>query len=205
MCSALEPLEVIGLGARTGFGMLSSLTQHNAERQSVQQHNQKVLLNLIRANEAATSIYSDLGRRFNYESRANQLEANAATMAGRQSIGTSLASAGSSGFNGNSLTVGAVMADEQRRIAENEENYALKQDDLRSSYNSETKKAYAQGQDRINSMSFQSPPSGAALGLNIGNIVGDGLNDALKRSNKRLSELEAIKNTPHTYPTVKLL
>lgn len=173
-------LGALGSVAGAGMGILGSITQHNAQVQQTEDHNQKVLLNLLKANEAASNIYADLGRKFNYESRANQLEANAATMAGRASIGTSLASAGSSGFNGNSLTVGAVMADEQRRIADNEENYALKQDDLRSAYTSETKRAQAQAQDRINSMSYQSPPSGSALGLNIANAVVGGIGGVAK-------------------------
>jgi hypothetical protein len=184
MCGS-SPLDVIGSAASIGMGILNPISQHNAQVQQTKEHNQKVGLNLIRANEAASSIYGDLGRRFTYESRANQLEANAATMAGRQAIGTSLASAGSSGFTGSSLTVGGVMADEQRRIAENEQTYALKQDDLRSAFTSEGKRVQAQAQDRINSMSYQSAPSGSVLGLNIANTVGEVGNRFLKRRNER--------------------
>jgi hypothetical protein len=178
-------VDAFGSLASAGFGVLGKIGEHNAQTQAVKENNQKVLQNLVNANTAASSMYGDLGRRFNYESRANQLEANAATMAGRASIGTGLASAGSSGFNGNSLTVGAVIADEERRIAENEENYAIKQDDLRSAYNSEGKRVQAQAQDRINSMSFQSAPSGSLLGLNIANTVGDVADRYLKKRNER--------------------
>lgn len=170
----------LGSIAGAGMGIMGSISQHNAQVQATKEHNMKVLQNFIQANVAASSIYGDLGRKFVYESRANQLEAGAATMAGRASIGTALASAGSSGFDGNSLTVGAVIADEERRIAENEENYAIKQDDLRSAYTSETKRAYAQAQDRINSMSIQSPPSSSTLGLNIANSIVGGIGGIAK-------------------------
>lgn len=172
-----------GSVAGAGLGILGAFQQNAAQSQAVRDHNQQVLINARNAGIAASSQYADLGRQFVYEARSAQQEANKAVMQGRQTIGTALASAGTSGFNSNSLTVGAVVADEQRRIAENEANLALKMDDQRDAFISKGRTIQAQAQERINSMSMQSEPSGAVLGLNIANALVGGIGGISKAFN----------------------
>jgi len=62
-----------------------------------------------------------------------------------------------------------------RRVAESQENYALKVDDLKDACRTRTRDIQLKVGNRINSMSRQSPPSGASLGLNIGNAVAGGI------------------------------
>lgn len=175
MCGPAAAIGAIGSVASTGLGIMGAMQKDKAEKQAIYEHNQKVLENAQRAGIAASSQYADMGTQFNYEARAAQIEAQKAHQQGVISQGTVAASAGSSGFNGSSMTVGAVMADIDRRIAENDENYALKVDDLKDSFRSKGRMVQAQAQDRINSMSMQSYPDGGALGLNIANAVVGGI------------------------------
>ncbi|WP_432806822.1 virion core protein, T7 gp14 family [Methylocystis echinoides] len=180
-------MPLLSLGANVGLSALGSTNAYNAERDATNQHNYNVLLNAQSAGIAASNQFADLGRGFTYEARAAQQEAQQAVEAGRQAEGTELASAGSSGFTGSSLTVGALMADEARRAAENQENYALKVDDLKGAYISKGKMVQAQAQDRINSIQYQTQPSGSALGLNIASAVSEAGAKYFKSKNSEYS------------------
>ncbi|MGJ0510454.1 MAG: virion core protein, T7 gp14 family [Methylocystis sp.] len=162
---------MLSFGINAGTKAFHAGVGYNADRDATNRYNQSVALNAQSAGIAASNQYGDLGRQFTYEARTAQQEAQQAVQQGRQAQGTALASAGASGFTGSSLTVGAVMADEARRVAENEQNYGLKVDDLKGAYGSKGKMVQAQAQDRINSMSYQTQPSGVALGLNIASSV----------------------------------
>jgi hypothetical protein len=176
MCGPVAPLLMAGASvASAGLGIMGAMNQQNADARAVAQNNDNVLLNAQSAGISASNQYSDIGRQFTYDARSAQQEANQAVMAGRSAEGTAVASAGSSGFQGNSLTVGAVMSDIDRQNADAENNYALKMDDLKSAYNSKGRTIQANAQDRINSMQFQAQPSGSALGLNIANSVVKGI------------------------------
>lgn len=175
-------VNLLAAGANVGMQALGSIHAHNAERDATNRWNQSVALNAQRAGIGASNQYADQGRSFVYEARSAQQEAQQAVMAGRAAQGTGLASAGSSGFTGSSLTVGGVMAEEARRIAENEQSFGLKMEDLRSAYKSQGKKAQAEAQDNINKVSYQSGPSGTALGLNIANSVAEAGYKTLKNS-----------------------
>jgi hypothetical protein len=170
--------------ASTGLGIVGAFGQHDAQRKAVQEHNARVRQNAIEAGMAASNQFADLGRQFVYEARTTQQEAQKAVLSGRQAIGTALASAGSSGFSGSSLTVGAVMADEQRRIAENEQNLALKLDDQKDAFRSRGRMVEAQARGRINELTPMAEPSGMTLGLNIANAVVGGIGGVSKAFNR---------------------
>ena len=162
---------ILTAGASAGLGVIGAIGKQNAEREATDRYNYNVLVNARDAGIVASNNYADQGRAFAYEARSAQQEAQQAVQQGQVAQGTAIASAGSSGFSGSSLTVGAVMGDMQRRIAENEENYALKVDDLKDAYRTRTRDVQLKTQNQINSMSMQSGPSGSALGLNITNAV----------------------------------
>lgn len=169
--------------ADAGLGVMGAIAQNNAQRKAVQEHNKQVLINAQRAGIAASNQYADIGRQFVYEARSAQQEAQQAVQQGQEAGGAALASAGTSGFSGSSLTVGSVMGAISRRIAENEENYALKLDDMKDSFRSKGRVIEAQAQDRINSMSMQSGPDGMSLGLNIANAVAGAAYKGVKNYN----------------------
>lgn len=162
---------ILTAGASAGLGVLGAIGRQNAEREATDRYNQSVLINARDAGIVASQNYADQGRAFAYEARSAQQEAQQAVQSGQQAQGTALASGGSSGFSGSSLTVGAVMGDMQRKVAENQENYGLKVDDLKDAYRTRTRDVQLKTQKQINSTTMQSGPSGATLGLNIANAV----------------------------------
>lgn len=173
---------ILTAGASAGLGVLGAIGKHNAEQEAANRYNYNVLVNARDAGIVASNNYADQGRAFAYEARSAQQEAQQAVMQGREGVGTGLASAGSSGFTGSSLTVGNVLSAQQREIAQNEENYALKMDDLKDAYRTRTRDVQLKTQNQINSMSMQSGPSGSALGLNIANAVAGAARSVLNTS-----------------------
>lgn len=176
MCGPVAPLLTAGASiASAGLGIMGAQREYSAQQNAVMAHNYNVLLNAQSAGISASNQYADIGKQFTYETRSAQQEANQAVMSGREAAGTAIASAGSSGFTGSSLTLGAVMSDIERKNADAEYNYEAKVDDLKSSYISKGKTIQGQAQERINSMQFQAQPDGSALGLNIAGSVVKGL------------------------------
>ncbi|MGJ0391898.1 MAG: virion core protein, T7 gp14 family [Methylocystis sp.] len=158
-------------GASAGLGVLGAIGRHNAEQDAANRNNYQVLVNARDAGIIASQNYADQGRAFIYDARSAQQEAQRAVTQGRASVGSGLASAGTSGFTGSSLTVGNVLASAEQGIAQDEANYALKVDDLKDAYRTRTRDVQLKTQNQINSMAMQSGSSGSALGLNIANAV----------------------------------
>lgn len=165
----------IGAVAGTGLQIMGAFQQHAAQKKAVELHNQRVMLNAQQAGIAASNQYADIGRIHEYNARSVQQEGYKSAMESRAGQGTILASAGASGFGSNSLSVQGVYNDAVRQEAINAENVQTKMDGLRDEYISKGRSIEAQARDRINSMSMEAYPSGAALGLNIANAVVGGI------------------------------
>lgn len=186
MCGpAAAPLLVAGASvASAGLGIMGAQKEYEAKKQAVTAHNYNVLLNAQSANLAASNQYADIGKQFTYDARSAQQEANQAVSSINQAKGTTLASSGTSGFSGSSLTVGSLMSDYSRQAADADNAYHAKMDDSRSAYVSKGKTIQSQAQDRINSMQFQAQPDGSVLGLNIANSVVRGVSGIAGAYNK---------------------
>ena len=161
--------------AAAGFAIQAAGAVANfaAQQSATDAHNQQVLVNARDASIAATNKYTDEQRRMVYDARKNQQEGYKAVMSGRQAKGTAVASAGSSGFDMSSLSVGSILANEQQKINQNLDIVRTEFDDMKDAYRSRVRSYEAEAQGRINSMPMKAGPS--PLGLAI-NIAGAGLN-----------------------------
>lgn len=143
------------VGIEGVVGAVGAIAQANAQ-------NQAAASNAQSASLAAQRKYDDLQRRFVYNSRATQQEGYSAAMKARESAGTAVASAGSSGVGG--VSIASVLANINQEGAENQARVRTKQDDLKASYTSQVDSVEAEARSRIASVQ---PANGFNLGLNI--------------------------------------
>lgn len=160
--------------AVAGFAIQAAGAAANfaAQQQATDAYNQQAMVNARDASLAATRKYEDEGRRLGYDARRTQQEGYRATMKGREAIGTAVASAGSSGFDISSLSVGAILANEEQKLAQNLDSVRTEFDDMKDAYRGRVRGYEAEAQGRINSMPMKAGPN--PLGLAI-NIAGAGL------------------------------
>ena len=120
------------------------------------------------AGLAAQRQYEDSQRKFIYESRSNQQKGFEASMAGRQAISQGIASAGASGIDAGSISVGDILNEQRRQTAQNMQNVSSRQDDLTGAFIGDTKAIQEQAQGRIDSTPFQRGPSLLNLAIDVG-------------------------------------
>lgn len=159
------PMAALGLG----MSAASSVVGFMGEQEKAKRHNEMVLQNAQNASLAASDKYTDEQKKYIYDSRQIQQEGYGAALKGRAAGATALASAGASGFDASSISVGALLAGEAQKTAQSLDNIKTKQDDLEASFQSRVKTAEAEAKARTNSMQMQAGPSPLALGLNIVN------------------------------------
>ena len=135
------------------------------QQQQADAANQAAMTNGRNANLSAQNTYDAEARRTIYDAKSAQKEGYDATLRGRASAATGIASSGDSGFQGNSLE--DLVSAEQQKIATNESKTRLKQEDITQVYIDKTKAAQMQAQGRIDSMPMKSgaSPLGLAIGL----------------------------------------
>lgn len=165
MCGPAIPL--IGMGMQ----MAGQVAQFSAQQSATNASNQTAMVNARDASLAATHKYEDEGRKQIYDARQVQQEGYKAVMSGRMAKGTAMASAGSSGFDASSISIGSVLAAEDQKIAANLDNVKTKMDDLGDSYRSKVRSEEAEAQGRINSMPMKAGPNALALGINLASTV----------------------------------
>lgn len=136
-------------------GAVGSIAQAQAQ-------NAAAAANAQAASLAAQRKYDDLQRKYVYNARDTQQQGYKAAMDARDSAATAVASAGSSGVGG--ISVSNIFAAINQIGAENEARVRTKQDDLETSYKSEVDTAEAEARGRIASVQ---PASGLNTGLNI--------------------------------------
>lgn len=149
--AAMTPLQIMS-GAVSAMGAVAQANEQNAASAA----------NAQSASLAAQSKYDDLQRRYVYNARATQQEGYKAEIEKREAAGTAVASAGSSGVGG--ISVSSILAAVNQQGAENMARVRTKQDDLESSYTSDTKSVEAEAMGRIASVPRSNPMN---LGLNI--------------------------------------
>jgi hypothetical protein len=160
---------VCTIAAGIGFGLqaIGSIAGFAGQQSQTDAYNATARQNAINASVAATHKYEDEGRRFVYNSKKNMQEAYDVSIRDRQARATSLASAGTAGFDGSSLSLNAILADMDSQDARSMSKAQTKQDDLHDTYSSNVLTSQAEAQGRINSMPFKAGPSPLALGLGI--------------------------------------
>jgi hypothetical protein len=102
-----------------------------------------------------------------FDARSAQKEGYASIMRGREAVSTVRASAGASGFDIGSLSVGAIIAAERQKTAENSDKVRSKMEDLKTSYEAKVDSYEAEAQGRINSMPFKAGPNPLGLAINL--------------------------------------
>jgi hypothetical protein len=152
-----------------GFGLsaASQVAGFSAQQQQTDAYNAAARQNAINAGVAASNKYADEGRSYVYDSKKNMQEGMKAVFSGRKARGTAIASAGSAGIDGSSISLGDIVSDINNETALNLDNVAAKQDDMKHALVSNLKSYEAEARGRINSMPYKEGPSPFALGLNI--------------------------------------
>lgn len=158
-----------------GLSMAGSVAQFAGQSQQTAQYNAAAKQNGINANVAAEHQFADEGRKYIYDMRELQQEGYAATMKGRQAVGTSIASAGASGFDASSFSVGDIISSENQKTAQSMDNIRTKQDDKGNALRSADDTIEAQTQGRINSMPGKAAPSALGLAIGLGSDIAGGL------------------------------
>jgi uncharacterized membrane protein len=160
---------VCTLAAGIGFGLqaIGSIAGFAGQQSQTDAYNATARQNAINASVAATHKYEDEGRRFVYNSKKNMQEAYDVSLKDRQARATAVASAGTAGFDGSSLSLNAILADMDNQDARNMSKVQTKEDDLHDTYSSNVQSYQAEALGRINSMPFKAGPSPLALGLGI--------------------------------------
>ena len=151
----------------TGLSVGKSVMGFAGDQAAADANNQAVLVNAQNAELAAANAEGDQGRAFSYNMKEVQQQGYKAVMQGRESQGMAQASAGSSGFGGDSNTLGAILDNEDQKTANNLSDMRTKQDDQENSIRSEYRADWQTAKARIDSMPMKSGPSPAALGLGI--------------------------------------
>ena len=155
--------------AAIGFGLsaISSVAGYGQQVADTKAYNAQAAQNAANASIAATHKYEDEGRRTAYDVQRLQQEGYKQAMEARRVKGSAIASAGSSGIDISSLSVGSILSDIDQQEAINESNTQTKMDDRTEAYKGNVQSYEAEAQGRINSMPFKATPSplGAILGI----------------------------------------
>lgn len=170
MCT---PMLAIGAGLQAA----SSVVKFAGEQAATDAYNAQAAAAHRDASLAAQYKYEQEGLKYSYDARANNREAYRQTMKGREAIGTSQASAGSSGVDGGSISLTDIISKQKQDMAAAASDSRAKRADLKDSYTNNTRGYEAEAQGRINATPFKEGPS--LLGLAI-DIAGTGLGAAQK-------------------------
>lgn len=155
--------------------------QYAYELQQTMIHNQRVADNAQKANLAYGNQLTGLEQRRSFNNQALVQQADAATMKSREAEGTVYASGMSSGFWGGG-SMKDIYNEYLNREARIDANAELKFADNNVAFGEQAKAAYAQADDRINSMAPRSAPLApqSTRGLDIANAVVGGIGGVAK-------------------------
>lgn len=153
----------------------SSAVQFMGQVQATNAHNAQAAAAHRDARIAAGNKYGDIQRRYNYDAKANNQEGYKAALKGRSEIATGIASAGSAGIAGGSITLENLEAMSRQIAAENEARVQTKRDDLRESFIGQGQSIQAEAQQRINSIPFKAKPNPLGLAINFASAAVQGM------------------------------
>ena len=149
------------------LGIAGQVANFAAQSQAANAANSAALANAQSASIAATHKYESEGRHLIYANRREQQEGYRAVMAGREAAATGTASAGAAGFDADSISVGALLANQHNKTWQNIDVMNTKMEDNEQAYRSAVKTYEAEAQGRINSMPMKPGPNPLALGINM--------------------------------------
>jgi hypothetical protein len=152
-----------------------SIVQFAGQAQATNDYNAQAAAAHRDARIAAVNKYGDIQRRYNYDAKANNQEGYKAALKGRAEIATGMASAGSAGIAGGSITLENLESMSRQIAAENETRVQTKRDDLRESFLGQGQSIQAEASQRINSMPFKRGPSPLGLAINLASAGVQGL------------------------------
>jgi hypothetical protein len=166
MCTVVAALAA-GQAVVGFIGQQQAANAHNSAAKEAHQN----------ASLAAQRKYEDEQTRYRYDARATQKEGYQSQMRGRAAGATAVASAGSSGFDIGSLSVGAILAAEKQKTAENTDKVNSQFEDLENSYTNRVEAYEAEAQGRINAMPFKAGPNPLGLAINLAGAAYQGYKD----------------------------
>ncbi len=151
-----------------------AVVQYAGQQQATDAYNANAAAAHRDAKIAAANKYSDLQRKYYFDSKGTNQEGYKAALKARSEQGTLEASAGSSGIAGGSITLDYLEAQSRQVAAENEARVQAKRDDAQMALIGQNESVRAEAQQRINSMPFKEGPNplGLAIGLASAGITG---------------------------------
>jgi hypothetical protein len=149
------------------IGAASAAVQFAGQAQATNAYNAQAAAAHRDARIAAVNKYGDIQRRYNYDAKANNQEGYKAAMKGRSEMATGIASAGSAGIAGGSITLDNLISMSRQTAAENEARVQTKRDDMRETFLGQGQSIQAEAQGRINSMPFKPGPNPLGLAINL--------------------------------------
>lgn len=157
-----------------GLTAASAIVSYAGQQQATDEYNASAAAGRRDAGIAASAKYGDLQRKYNYDAKSANQEGYKAALKARSEKGTLVASAGSSGISGGSVTLENLIGMSNQIEAENEARVQAKRDDSRMAFVSSGKTIEAEAAQRINSMRDKSGPSplGLAIGLASAGVQG---------------------------------
>lgn len=156
----------------------SSAVQFAGQVQATNAYNAQAAAAHRDAGIAASNKYGDLQRRYTYETKATNQEGYKAALRQRSEQGSLVASAGSAGIAGGSLTLDNLIAASRQVGAENEARVQAKRDDSQEALIGQFDSVRAEAQQRINSMPFKAGPNPLGLAINLASAAAGGAQTA---------------------------
>lgn len=177
MCGAAAAIGPLASVAGTAVSAMGESQKHDAEVADIDAYNRQVYENAINSNRAASQKYGDEGYRYTYNMRDLQQQGYKSAMEARRATGTAIASAGSSGVSGSSISVESILNDIDQQGAENLNRIKTKQDDTTQSFINNTKSIETEAKNRTASMRYKNYPSD-----NTGLTIASGLIGAVGKA-----------------------
>jgi hypothetical protein len=166
-----------------GIGALGAIAQFSAQQSATKEYNEQAAIAHRDAEVAASYKYTDLDRKYVYDSASLNQEGYKDALKARSEQATGIASAGSAGIAGGSITLQNLVGASIQTAANNEANIQTKRDDSKDSLQSNLASVNAEAQQRINSVPFKAGPNPLGLAINIASAGLGGLNSSSSGSN----------------------
>lgn len=156
MCTLMAAVAAAGSAVQF-MGQVQATNAYNAQAAAAHRD----------AGIAASNKYGDIQRRYEYDAKATNQEGYKAALKGRSEAATGIASAGSAGISGGSITLQNLEAMSRQMAAENEARVQTKREDLRESFIGQGQSIQSEAQGRINSMPFKAGPNPLGLAISL--------------------------------------
>lgn len=179
----------------------SAVAQYAGQQQATDAYNAQAATAHQDAAIAAANKYGDLGRKYVFDNMAINQEGYKAALKAKSEQGTLIASAGSSGIAGGSITLSNLVNQSRQIAAENESRVQAKRDDAEATLRGQNDSVRAEAQQRINATPFKQGPNPLGLAINLASsavmgMAGSGGTDAFKMGWGDLGQKIGFGGTP---------